>query len=60
MLSSRLEKTEGRTSETVLELFYKLQVMPCLALQPDIQYFVNPGANGKNALAFTIRLQFTP
>jgi porin len=59
-LSSHLEDIVGRTSETILEFFYKIQVIPCLAIQPDIQYVFNPVYGDTNALAFGLRLQLNP
>lgn len=38
------EATAGTPrDETVIELFYKLQVTPALGLKPDLQYIVSPG-----------------
>lgn len=34
----------AKKSETTYELTYRYQVLPYLALQPDVQYVVNPGA----------------
>jgi porin len=32
-----------KRSETAIELFYKIQILPWLAVQPDVQYIINPG-----------------
>ncbi len=37
--------------ELVFEWFYSIQIAPWLALQPDIQYLVDPQANRRNAVA---------
>ena len=37
-----------RTSETVIELTYQLQLAPWWQLQPDFQYVVNPGGGVPN------------
>jgi porin len=52
-----------RSSETVIELTYQLQLKPWWMLQPDLQYVINPGggvlnADGtirKNALVLGVR-----
>lgn len=54
-ISDRLEISESRTFETVLEIFYKLKLTKFLAIQPDLQYVFNPNGNGNNALAIGIR-----
>jgi carbohydrate-selective porin OprB len=35
-LSDRVRNIEGRTFETALECFYRLQLMPWMSVQPDI------------------------
>jgi porin len=35
--------TPIRSSETFLEATYQFQVLPAWQIQPDIQYFINPG-----------------
>lgn len=47
-----------RRAETSVELFYKIQVMPWLYVQPDVQYIVNPGgvSDNQDALLATVRL----
>ncbi|MDP6013817.1 MAG: carbohydrate porin [Alphaproteobacteria bacterium] len=50
--------------EIDFELTYRAQITPWLALQPDVQYVVNPGAgaNGAldNALVVGLRFEITP
>lgn len=40
----------NRGTETLVELTYQAQLTPWLALQPDIQYILNPGANAPQTL----------
>jgi porin len=54
--------TAGATdSETNIELSYRFQIKPWLAIQPDLQYVINPGAGNSNANAtyFAIRTDIT-
>jgi porin len=61
--------TPIRSSETFLEATYQLQVLPSWQIQPDIQYFINPGLgianpNGpaqriKNELVIGLRTSIT-
>ena len=46
-------------SETEIELTYRFSLGDNLALQPDLQYVINPGGTGavKNALVLGIRLE---
>lgn len=49
-------------AETVVELTYRVQVAPWLAIQPDLQYIDNTGANtnprvDSHALALGARLE---
>jgi len=45
--------------ETALEVTYRAQVAPWLALQPDVQFVMNPGADPalKNALVAGVRFE---
>ena len=45
--------------ETALELTYRAQLTPWLAVQPDVQYVINPGADPalKNALVAGLRFE---
>ena len=40
--------TPVRSAETFLEATYQVQVTPWWQIQPDIQYFINPGAGLAN------------
>ncbi len=51
----QLHKAENRTSEKVIELFYKIKLTEYLFIQPDIQYIIKPGGNEKNAFAVGLR-----
>lgn len=48
-------------SETNIELTYRFQVKPWLAIQPDLQYVIDPGADNSNANAsyFAVRAEIT-
>jgi porin len=48
--SDRVEDLEGRTEETIVEVFYEALLTRWLTLQPDIQFVLNPGGNGRDAL----------
>lgn len=55
-LCRQLGWLEGRTRETVVETFYRAQLAPWLALQPDLQFVVRPGgADLANAVALGVR-----
>ena len=54
-----LHNLEHRTSEKVVELFYKIKITEFLYIQPDIQYIIKPGGTDKNALVFGIRSTIT-
>ena len=44
--------------ETAIELFYKAQLTGWLAVQPDMQYIVNPGGQYKDAIVLGGRVEF--
>jgi porin len=50
-----------KRAETVVELTYRLQVLPWLHLQPNLQYVINPGTSPTldNALVFALRVEIT-
>ena len=48
-------RAAGLKRETILELFYRLQLTPWLSVQPDVQYYVDPGGRGNNALVLGLR-----
>lgn len=53
------DRVEDISSETAIEFFYRAQLTNSIAIQPDIQYIVNPGGNGEDALALGVRFQIT-
>jgi porin len=55
-LGSRFER-----NETAIELTYRVQCLPWLALQPDVQYIINPGTDPAldNALVVGLRFELT-
>jgi porin len=44
--------------ETAIELAYRVQALPWLALQPDLQYIVNPGTDPALDNAWVVGLRF--
>lgn len=50
--------SEYKTNETTIELTYSAQITENIAIQPDIQYIINPGAlkDSNNALIGLLRL----
>lgn len=54
-VSNRYKTIDGRTQETILELFHKIQLTNWFALQPSMQFVFNPGGDGKNAFAMGLR-----
>ena len=49
------------SSETLIEVTYTAKIFPCLTLQPDFQYIINPGATdtAPNAAVIGIRSTLT-
>jgi len=47
--------------ETGIELYYRIDALPWLAITPDLQYILDPGATGSSGDAFvaTLRLRVT-
>ncbi len=47
--------------ETAIELTYRVQCLPWLALQPDVQYIINPGTDPSldNALLIGVRFELS-
>lgn len=52
----RVAADAGPGDETVLEAFYKAKVSPVAALQPDLQFAINPGGHGPETLVLTLRV----
>lgn len=48
----------GQTFELILEINYRVQVLPWLYLQPDVQGILNPGGAGRIDDALVFALQF--
>lgn len=44
--------------ETAIELTYRVQALPWLALQPDLQYIINPGTDPSLDNAWVVGLRF--
>jgi porin len=49
--------TPIRSSETFLEATYQFQALPSWVIQPDVQYFINPGLGIANPDARTQRIK---
>jgi porin len=49
----------ARNSETLVEAFYKVQVTPWFAIQPDLQYVIDPAFATHDALVGTLRLNLS-
>jgi porin len=56
-LSGRVQSLEKRYSETAIETFYKFQVTDSVSIKPDLQYIVNPGGAGRDALVVGTRVE---
>lgn len=57
VFSPRIDDLDGRTHETVCELFHRLQLTPWLSLQPEVQFIFNSGGNGRNTLVAGTRFE---
>lgn len=59
ILSEQLRKTGARPHrETVLEVYYQLELTPWLTLTPDLQWILRPGGEqGADAFVVGLRLQ---
>jgi porin len=58
-LSGAVQSLEDRFSETAIELFYKAQISEWLTAKPDLQYVINPGGAGRDALIAGVRWEFS-
>ena len=56
-LGRRFRKKEGGTHETVIEIFHRAGLTPWFTIQPDLQFIVNTGGSGRNALAAGVRFE---
>ena len=57
IFADALKRTQGKTQETAVEFFYKVQVTPFMFFQPDFQYILKPGGNQRDAVTGGIRFQ---
>ncbi len=53
--NNALRNAENKTSEKVVELFYKFKVTNFLSIKPVMQYIIRPEGNGTNSFAFGVR-----
>jgi porin len=58
-LSGKVQSLEKRHSETAIEAFYKYQLTEFVSIKPDVQYIVNPGGNGRDAVVAGVRVEIT-
>ena len=58
-LSGRVQSLERRYSETAIEAFYKYQLTEFMSIKPDLQYIVNPGGDGRDAIVAGVRLEMS-
>jgi len=49
--------TPALLDETIVELFYKMQLTPYTVLQPDLQYIADPSGNGRDAFVAGLRFE---
>jgi porin len=57
-ISREIRAREQRGAETVFELFYMAQVTDWLSVKPDVQYILDPGGDGRDALVAGVRMEF--
>ena len=53
--NNTLKELENRTSEKVIELFYKFKVTNFLFIKPGAQYIIRPEGNGAGSFALGVR-----
>ena len=56
--AQRRDGQPGQVYEAVLELNYRISVLPWFYLQPDIQGIINPGAAHQFGNALVLAMQF--
>jgi porin len=56
-LSGEVQSLEHRYSETVIELFHKVQLNEFISIKPDCQYIFDPGGDGRDAVIVGARLE---
>jgi len=54
-LSNQVNSMHGRSHETSIESFYRIQITRFFAFQPDFQVIFRPNGNGKTTWLFGIR-----
>jgi porin len=57
LFSRNLTRTQGLTTETSIELFYKAHVKHWLRIQPEMQFIANPGGKNRDALVTGVRVE---
>jgi len=56
-LGRRFRDVNDASHETAVEMFYKTQLTASISAQPDLQWIVNPGGNGRNAFVGGVRFE---
>jgi carbohydrate-selective porin OprB len=54
----RRERDPAFGRETGIELYYRMLALPWLAITPDFQYIIDPGATGEAGNAYVLTLRF--
>ncbi|MCG3138402.1 MAG: Porin B [Phycisphaerae bacterium] len=57
-ISEEIQRLEQRFDEMALECFYKCQLTPHLSVQPVVQYVIDPGGDGRDALVGSLMMTF--
>ncbi len=57
LFAPRARHLEGKSEESAIEFFYKVQASQFLYFQPDFQYVVKPDGNERDAVTAGIRFQ---
>ncbi len=58
-LAGMVQSLEERYSETSIEMFYMYQLTDFMSIKPDLQYIVNPGGDGRDAIVAGVRLEMS-
>jgi porin len=58
-ISHRLRSTDDLDPEVAFELFHALRLTPFAVVKPDLQYILNPGGNGRDALVAGVRVEIS-
>jgi porin len=56
-LSGDVQRLERRFGETVFEAYHTFSVTEFLSVRPDVQYILDPGGSGRDAIAIGVRIE---